>query len=140
MTDPATCCQMWYVLRCCSGQVRAFAGWPGTRHLFTLQPRQPGGSAAPAPEQLLELKILRTSVADPSPDPVMWTGLQPGEVAVGPRKDVLLVRCGGEAAEGGVLEIRELQPAARKAMSARAFVNGLKDRRLVHQIMPRVGC
>lgn len=120
-------------------QVRAFAGWPGTRHVFLLQAWTAGGSAG-ADAQELELKILRTRVArpdDPSMYPAVWEGLQPHEVAISPlKKDRLLVRCGSASGDGdavSVLEILELQPIARKAMDARAFINGLKDRRMFWQ-------
>ena len=113
--------------------MRAFAGWPGTRHVFLLQ-------ANGADVQELELKILRTRVAqsgDTSTYPEVWEGLQPREVAIGIlKKDRLLVRCGSASGEGdavSVLEILELQPTARKAMEARAFINGLKGRRLFWQ-------
>ena len=119
--------------------MRAFAGWPGTRHVFLLQARTAGGSAA-ADAQELELKILRTRVAQPddtSMYPAVWEGLQAHEVAIGPlKRDRLLVRCGSSDGAGGavsVLEILELQPIARKAMDARAFINGLKDRQMFWQ-------
>lgn len=118
-------------------QVRAFAGWPGTRHVFLMQAGTGYGSTD---AQELELKILRTRVAQPGDTslyPAVWEGLQPREVAIGIlKKDRLLVRCGSASGEGeavSVLEILELQPTARKAMEARAFINGLKGRRLFWQ-------
>lgn len=115
-------------------QVRAFAGWPGTRHVFELRARDAGGAAQAG--QALELKVLRTRVRD-APDPALWHGLLPNEVAVGPRRDALLVRCGGGARPGGApadaLEILEVQPATKRAASAAAFINGLQNRRLLHQ-------
>ncbi len=113
--------------------MRAFAGWPGTRHVFELRAGDAGG--APQAGQALELKVLRTRVRG-APDPALWHGLLPNEVAVGPRRDVLLVRCGGGARGGApadALEILEVQPATKRAASAAAFINGLQNRRLLHQ-------
>ena len=126
------------VMESCVAQVRAFVGWPGTRHVFLLQARTAEGPAS-AGAQELELKVLRTRVAEPgdtSMCPAVWEGLLPCEVAISPLKDRLLVRCGSAGRSGdahSVLEILELQPIARKAMEARAFINGLNDRRIFWQ-------
>ena len=83
-------------------KVRGFAGWPGTKATFAV--RKETEAAADAKE--VSLKIVTTRAA--------------GTVVI--RKDCMRVPCAG----GGWLEITELQPPGKKAMSARDYVNGLK--------------
>ena len=100
-------------------QVRAFAGWPGTAATFHLE------ATASEAAKSMALKITRTCVA---PAAELEASLSAGDArsevhVVG---DKLMIPCMG----GGCLEILELQPTGKKPMSAGAFINGLKGRRV----------
>lgn len=94
-------------------QVRAFAEWPGTRARFkVLSPTGEG--------QDLELKLITTKplsgIARKETDKHV---LKHGNSS-------LIVYCGGDSA----LEILELQPAGKRVMSAKDFLNGLRGQQL----------
>ncbi|XP_064945932.1 uncharacterized protein LOC135581712 isoform X2 [Musa acuminata AAA Group] len=93
-------------------KVRAFAGWPGTRAKFQVIDMNGHPND-------LEIKIITTRVSDASGskesrDEITFVG------------SALLVPCAGHS----WLEILELQPPGKKAMSARDFWNGLRGQKL----------
>ena len=90
---------------------RAFAGWPGTWTALSL-----GGAPAE------RFKIVTTVLL--APQPGSWAQGQTAAVELVKEGggDVLRVVCG----DGSVLGIAELQPPSKKAMPAKAFVNGLR--------------
>ncbi|OAE23061.1 hypothetical protein AXG93_3509s1050 [Marchantia polymorpha subsp. ruderalis] len=102
-------------------KVRAFAEWPGTRAKFLL-------SSSNGVVQTIELKIVTTRVKHLSHD-TLPSG---GEVSL--LGDALVVPCGGEGSDGTCLEILQLQPPAKKVMSARDFCNGLRGQKLLKDI------
>lgn len=108
----------------CHNKVRAFAGWPST--FATFQQLAADSSGGGGGGEAVELKIVRTRVGEPA----AWRGGSEREVAV--TRDALLIRCG----DGSVLEVLELQAPGKRAMAARDFANGLKDRTLVWQETP----
>ena len=94
----------------CHNRCRAYAGWPGTWTLFR------SGSS----EEPVRVKIITTCVIDGgrrSPNPE-------NKVVLIKHKDVdvLKIECG----DGSVLGVSEVQPAGKKEMSAKAYVNGLR--------------
>ncbi|CAD5196034.1 unnamed protein product [Musa acuminata subsp. malaccensis] len=93
-------------------KVRAFAGWPGTRAKFQVIDMN-------GHPNVLEIKIITTRVSDASGskesrDEITFVG------------SALLVPCAGHS----WLEILELQPPGKKAMSACDFWNGLRGQKL----------
>lgn len=99
-------------------QVRALAGWPGTVHEFLLQ-RQDGAEAP------LVLKILATRLAE------SHAGMQSDARRVHIHEHRMFVTCGC----GNLLEILQVQPAGKSAMTAKAFTNGLSGSRLTWQAL-----
>ncbi|KAG6553189.1 hypothetical protein Mapa_005249 [Marchantia paleacea] len=99
-------------------KVRAFAEWPGTRAKFLL-------SNSNGDVQTIELKIVTTRVKHVS------HGSLPSGGELSLVGDALVVPCGGEGSDGTCLEILQLQPPAKKVMSARDFFNGLRGQRLL---------
>ncbi len=87
-------------------KIRAFAVWPGTKCLFLLD-------GVP-----LECKIVTTQVIENDKN------LKPGEISF--MADAIDISCG----DGLVLRVLELQPAGKKEMSARDFLNGVKNKQL----------
>ena len=92
-------------------QVRAFAGWPGSRVRLKV-----------GDESEVDLKILTTRVgpiikgeAVPSTASIPLTWSPP---------NCLHLQC----QDGSVLEVVEVQPLSKKAMGAKAFWNGLRGR------------
>jgi methionyl-tRNA formyltransferase len=99
-------------------KVRGFAGWPGTKATFAV--RKETEDAADAKD--VSLKIVTTRVGDDDDDDDDGDAAARAAGTVAIRKECLRVPCAG----GGWLEITELQPPGKKAMSARDYVNGLK--------------
>ncbi|KAK9863842.1 hypothetical protein WJX84_004606 [Apatococcus fuscideae] len=100
-----------------TNQVRAFAGWPGSKVSLSL--READGSLS----EPFDLKIVQ---AAPFPRPVEgdWqvpTG-GPGSTSITAR-DGLLIRCG----MGSVLKVLMVHPSGRKAMSIDAYLNRLSS-------------
>jgi len=108
-------------------RVRAFAGWPGTWTTLAL--------AGAAPERFKIVTTVVLAEAPGSSQPTRRVELGPGAAGstgaagaagTAPSKaaaePVLRVVC----ADGSVLGIVELLPPGKKAMSAKAFVNGLR--------------
>jgi methionyl-tRNA formyltransferase len=88
-------------------KVRAFFGWPGTRGRFR------NGADE------LELKIVRTRLVDASP-------LRIAPFSCQFHGGKLLVGCG----DGSLLELAEIQAPGKRAMAARDFWNGLREKHL----------
>ncbi|KAL5721989.1 methionyl-tRNA formyltransferase [Ranunculus cassubicifolius] len=92
-------------------KVRAFAGWPGTRAKVRVLDSDNGE------ESILELKIITTRVGNTSnveSDDVSFVG------------GALVIPCGGNS----TLEVLEVQLAGKKVVSATAFWNGLRGKRV----------
>lgn len=91
----------------CHNRVRGFSMWPGTYIYVQLDDEEP-----------LKVKITQTRVLSEKSEPTR-------EIKQGPaKKDGLRLICG----DGSILEILRLQPATRKEMDAKSFVNGLQGR------------
>ena len=94
----------------CHNRCRAYAGWPGTWTLFR----------SSFSEEAVRVKVITTCIIDggrrsPQPD---------NKVVLIKHKDqdVLRLECG----DGSILGVSEVQPAGKKEMSAKAYVNGLR--------------
>mmetsp|Transcript_20551 Transcript_20551/g.30894 ORF Transcript_20551/g.30894 Transcript_20551/m.30894 type:complete len:389 (+) Transcript_20551:143-1309(+) len=91
----------------CHNRVRGFSMWPGTYIYVQLDDEEP-----------MKVKITQTRVLSEKSEPTR-------EIKKGPaKKDGLRLICG----DGSILEILRLQPATRKEMDAKSFVNGLQGR------------
>ena len=101
-------------------QVRGFAGWPGTYTVFHV------GSEAGQPERSLDVRITRTEVVLEQQARVPMGGNAPAGTTEVTLSEGMVVECGNAT----YLGILELQPAGKNAMSAAAFKNGLKGRRV----------
>lgn len=92
--------------KACHDRVRAFAGWPGTRTKLRVD------------REVVDTKIVTTRI------------VPQGAVLGVPVGDVFLtasgfaVTCG----DGAFLEILELQPAGKRILSAKEFLNGTKGK------------
>lgn len=103
----------------CHNKVRGFSMWPGT-YLYC----RIGDDEDEEKEPSMKLKILQTRI--PTEEEGV-TATTTDEIVLGPNKgDGLRVVC----VDGSVLELMMVQPATRKAMDAKSFVNGLRGRRL----------
>lgn len=98
----------------CHDKTRGFSMWPGTFMYFKV-----GDDADD--EEPVKVKVIQTQVLESTKEEL--TDL----VKMGPnKKDGLRVVCG----DGSVLELLQVQPATRKAMDAKSFVNGLQGQSL----------
>lgn len=81
----------------CHNKVRGFAGWPSTFATFRQQAAgsTASGSSGSNAEELVELKLVRTRVAEPA----AWQGSSEQEVTA--TKDGLFIRC----TDGSVLQV-----------------------------------
>ena len=105
----------------CGGwQVRAFAGWPGSRVSLKV------GDGSEVALKLLTTRVGPTSsgeaVSTTAQLPLTWSP-----------PESLQVQCG----DGSVLEVVEVQPESKKAMAAKAFWNGLRGREVYVQTAQR---
>lgn len=102
----------------CHNKARGFSMWPGTYMYFQVGDDDDAGAAAN--DEPLRVKILKTHVLDDK--------VKPTNVAeMGPNKgDGLRIVCG----DGSVLEVSQVQPAMRKAMDAKSFMNGMRGQTL----------
>lgn len=100
-------------------KVRAFAGWPGTSASFVAHNEEGGRS------EIIDVKIISTAVADPS-GPAPPSGQEAREVAFVDGR--MLIECGG----GRFLEVFQLQPRAKKVLTAKEFKNGLGRKKLFY--------
>jgi methionyl-tRNA formyltransferase len=103
----------------CHNKVRGFSMWPGTFLYFVIG----DGDAEPLKVKILESRVLEEA-----------GGVEPtDEVNLGPtKKSGLHLVCG----DGSVLELLKVQPATRKAMDAKSFVNGLRGEQVRWVKMP----
>jgi methionyl-tRNA formyltransferase len=103
----------------CHNKCRGFSMWPGTFIYLQVGDDDPESADADEP---VRVKILKTRVVGEDEEGggvVAPTNL----IEMGPRKkDGLRIVCG----DGSVLEVAQLQPATKKAMDAKSFVNGLR--------------
>lgn len=89
-------------------RVRGFSMWPGT-FLYV----QIGDDEGKEP---VKVKVIESRVLDETAEPT-------NAIEIGPKKgDGLRLVC----ADGSVLEMLQVQPATRKVMDAKSFVNGLQ--------------
>lgn len=97
-------------------KVRAFAGWPGTRAKVCVMDANSGE------ESILEMKIITTRVGNNSTegDDATFVG------------GALVLPCGGNTS----LEVLELQLPGKKVVTATAFWNGLRGKKLKTQRKP----
>mmetsp|Transcript_29542 Transcript_29542/g.65078 ORF Transcript_29542/g.65078 Transcript_29542/m.65078 type:complete len:466 (+) Transcript_29542:105-1502(+) len=102
----------------CHNKARGFSMWPGTYMYFQVGDDDDAGAAAS--DEPLRVKILKTQVLDDKVEPS-------NVVEMGPSKgDGLRIVCG----DGSVLEVSQVQPAMRKAMDAKSFMNGMRGQTL----------
>lgn len=109
---------------CAAGEdakIRAFAGWPGTAADFVLVEKD-------GTEQELRLKVLDAFVRRDQGG--MCVGVH--DVRFEADAECLDITCG----DGSKLGIRTVQPPGKKAMSARAFWNGLREKKLRRKRLP----
>jgi len=100
----------------CHDKTRGFSMWPGTFMYFKV-----GDDAGADDTEPVKVKVIQTRVLESTEGE--FTDL----VEIGPnKKDGLRVVCG----DGSVLELLQVQPATRKAMDAKSFVNGLQGQSL----------
>ena len=95
--------------------------WPGT-FLYCRVGEEEEGEGEKTPP--VKLKVIQSRIPDGDEDA---TVVPTDEIVLGPKKgDGLRVVCG----DGSVLELMSVQPATRKEMDAKSFVNGLRGARL----------
>jgi len=102
----------------CHDKCRGFSMWPGTYMFFRI-----GDDDDLEP---LRVKVLRTRVVEETAAPTDVAALGPK------KKDGLRVVCG----DGSVLELLQVQPATKKAMDAKSFVNGMRGAKIRWVQMP----
>jgi len=100
--------QVWEMsARACHDRLRGFSMWPGVFVYVQIGDEDSTGDP-------FKVKLIETRVLSETQDP---TDL----IALGPtKKDGLRLVCG----DGSVLELVKVQPAGKKAMDAKSFVNG----------------
>lgn len=98
----------------CHNRLRGFSMWPGVFIYVQISDEESTGE--PFKVKLLETKVLSDIAEEPTD--VMTIG--PG------KKDGLRLVCG----DGSVLEILRCQPAGKKGMDAKSFVNGYPQKTL----------
>jgi len=97
--------------RTCHNKSRGFSMWPGTFFHCLI------GDNEDTP---MKLKVIETRVLDETEGPT-------DKIELGPKKgNGLRVVCG----DGSVLELLRVQPATKKAMDAKSFVNGLQGAKI----------
>ena len=97
----------------CHNKARGFSMWPGTFMYFRIGDE----SDEPVKVKVAETRVLEMEEKEPLSD----------IVELGPKKgDGLRVIC----YDGSILELLQVQPATRKVMDAKSFVNGLQGQSL----------
>lgn len=106
----------------CHNKARGFSMWPSTYMYFQI-----GDDDEDADEsEPVRVKILQTHVIDEKAEPTRV-------VELGPKKgDGLRIVCH----DGSVLEALQVQPATKKAMDAKSFINGMRGQKLRWVEMP----
>lgn len=93
----------------CHNRLRGFSMWPGVFIYVQIEDNESGDMAPPFKVKLLETRVL--------PDSKEASNV----MAMGPsKKDRLRLVCG----DGSVLEILVCQPAGKKGMDSKSFMNG----------------
>lgn len=100
-----------YVLH---NKVRAFAGWPGTRAKVVVADEKIGHN------NILEFKVITTRVC------INCSSQETQADEIRFVKDALVFPCGGRTA----LEVLEVQLPGKKMVSASAFWNGMRGKKL----------
>lgn len=100
-------------------KIRAFAGWPGTFSTFVISSN--GDASSGQQQQQQQVKILQSRVARDAADVQLVQSAAQDQVVFAHGGSRMLVPC----AEGSVLEVLSLQPPTKKAMTPKAFYNGL---------------
>jgi methionyl-tRNA formyltransferase len=126
---------------CVVCRCRAFAEWPGVWTHITRTSESPRGNNNSNDRVSLRVKIVTTAVlrdgnspdsninstiGDHSDREIKYVGGCGIDAAAVHTSSYFEVVCG----DGSRLAVYELQPTGKKVMSARAFHNGLKDRKL----------
>lgn len=93
-------------------KVRAFAGWPGVSSEFVV------GEGDPQRIKLITTCVVEEGSADRATEP------PPSTDVIVEKGGAMFVECAG----GSKLEIKQLQPRAKKATDAKSFVNGLQGK------------
>ena len=107
----------------CHNKARGFSMWPSTYMYFQIGDDGDGDDDSSEP---VRVKILKTHVVDEKVEPTQV-------VELGPKKgDGLRIVCH----DGSVLEALQVQPATKKAMDAKSFMNGMRGQRLRWVEMP----
>ena len=97
--------------RTCHNRLRGFSMWPGVFIYVQIGNEEQMGEP-------FKVKLLETKVLADAQEPT-------DVVALGPnKKDGLRLVCG----DGSVLELTKVQPAGKKAMDAKSFVNGYPNK------------
>ena len=105
----------------CHNKARGFSMWPSTYMYFQIGDDEDAGESEP-----VRVKILKTHVVDEKAEPTRV-------VELGPKKgDGLRIVCH----DGSVLEALQVQPATKKAMDAKSFINGMRGQTLRWVEMP----
>lgn len=105
----------------CHNKARGFSMWPSTYMYFQIGDDEDADESEP-----VRVKILKTHVVDEKAEPTRV-------VELGPKKgDGLRVVCH----DGSVLEALQVQPATKKAMDAKSFINGMRGQTLRWVEMP----
>ena len=113
--------------RDCHNKCRGFSMWPGTYMFFQIGDDEDEETFKTGEnEEAVRVKVIKTRVLEEKSDPT-------DVVEIGSKKgDGLRVVCD----DGSVLEVLLVQPATRKAMDAKSFVNGLRGKSLRWVKMP----
>ena len=91
--------------RTCHNRLRGFSMWPGAFFFVRVEGLE---------KNPIKLKVAKSRVLQETTEPTDILKLGPG------KKDGIRVVCG----DGSILEILQLQPATRKVMDAKSFMNG----------------
>jgi methionyl-tRNA formyltransferase len=101
---------------------RGLAGWPGTWSTFTVSGNTESKEEPPQRIKLITTVVISSLPSTEAPtNTVVLTKLKMNSSS-SEALDVLRVVCG----DGSVLGIVELQPASKKVMSSKSFINGLR--------------
>ena len=107
----------------CHNKARGFSMWPSTYMYFQIGDDSDGDDDSSEP---VRVKILQTNVVDEKAEPTQVCELGPN------KGDGLMIVCH----DGSVLEASQVQPATKKAMDAKSFMNGMRGQRLRWVEMP----
>jgi len=110
----------------CHDKTRGFSMWPGTFMYFKIGDDNDSDNDEQQ-QTPVKVKIIQTRLLPDNDEDDVTTTPITNVVHMGPnKKDGLRVVCG----DGSVLELLQVQPATRKAMDAKSYVNGLQGQTL----------